>query len=154
MRDPGIFARFARSATVAAALVAGPAVAGPSIPPEVTVYKSATCGCCVQWVEHLEKQGFLVRTVDVVDLAPYRAKAGVPAPLGACHTAFVGGYVVEGHVPGDVVKRMLAEKPKIAGLVVPGMPIGSPGMEMGSRKEPYAILALGKDGSTSVYERR
>jgi hypothetical protein len=130
------------------------AAAGPALPPEVTVYKTATCGCCVKWTEHLQKQGFLVRSVDVVDLAPYKAKASVPPRLGACHTAFVGGYVVEGHVPADAVARMLAEKPAIAGLIVPGMPIGSPGMEVGSKKEPYAILALGRDGSTSVYERR
>ncbi|CAG0970419.1 hypothetical protein MYXO_01267 [Myxococcaceae bacterium] len=130
------------------------ASAAPPIPPEVTVYKTPTCGCCVKWVEHLEREGFLVRSIDVVDLAPYKAKAGIPERLGACHTAFVGGYVVEGHVPGDAVKRLLAEKPAIVGLVVPGMPIGSPGMEVGSRKDPYAILALGRNGETSVYERR
>lgn len=135
-------------------LAASPASAGPAIPPEVQVYKTATCGCCVKWVDHLEENGFRVRVQDVVDVAPYRKKGGVPAPLGACHTAFVDGYVVEGHVPADAVKRLLAEKPKIAGLVVPGMPIGSPGMEMGSRKDPYAILALGKDGATTIYERR
>lgn len=154
MGESGIVVHCIRVAGLAVLLMAAPAVAGRPIPPEVTVYKTATCSCCAKWVAHLEQQGFLVRTVDVMDLAPYKRKGGVPATLNACHTAFVGGYVVEGHVPGDVVKRMLAERPSIAGLVVPGMPIGSPGMEMGSRRDPYSILALAKDGSISVYEER
>jgi hypothetical protein len=133
---------------------AAAAFAQPAIPPEVQIYKTATCGCCSRWADHMEDAGFRVRVQDVTDLAPYKGKGGVPASLEACHTAFVGGYVIEGHVPAEAVKRLLQEKPKIAGLVVPGMPIGSPGMEMGSRKEPYAILALDKDGKTSVYERR
>lgn len=146
-----------RTLLVAALAAFGLAPAGPAkptFPPEVTVYKSATCGCCVQWIEHLRTHGFRVRGIDVVDVAAYRAKAGVPPRLGSCHTALVGGYVVEGHVPADVITRLLSEKPAIAGLVVPGMPIGSPGMEDGSRKDPYAVLALGRDGSTSVYDRR
>ncbi|MCC6641791.1 MAG: DUF411 domain-containing protein [Deltaproteobacteria bacterium] len=140
-------------ATVAIALGA-PAAAAPPLAPEITVYKTPTCGCCVAWMEHLEKEGFRVRGIDVVDLAPYKGKARIPTALESCHTAFVGGYVVEGHVPGAAVKRLLAEKPAILGLVVPGMPIGSPGMEVGSRKDPYAILALERDGTTRVYEQR
>lgn len=154
MRASTVLSRALAPVALALAALAGSAAAGPGIPPEVTVYKTASCGCCVLWAEHLQREGFLVRSIDVVDLAPYKRKAGVPAPLGACHTAFVGGYVIEGHVPGDAVKRLLAEKPAIAGLVVPGMPIGSPGMEMGARKDPYEILALSKDGTTAVYERR
>ncbi len=133
---------------------AAAAFAQPAIPPEVQIYKTPTCGCCSKWADHMEDAGFRVRVQDVTDLAPYKGKGGVPSSLEACHTAFVGGYVIEGHVPAEAVKRLLQEKPKIAGLVVPGMPIGSPGMEMGSRKEPYAILALDEDGKTSVYERR
>ena len=154
MRASIVLSRALAPVALAIAALAGSATAGPGIPPEVTVYKTASCGCCVLWAEHLQKEGFLVRSIDVVDLAPYKRKAGVPASLGACHTAFVKGYVIEGHVPGDAVKRLLAEKPAIAGLVVPGMPIGSPGMEMGARKDPYEILALSRDGTTAVYERR
>src|ERR671933_551663 len=90
-------------------------------PPELTVYKSPSCGCCKKWIEHVRANGFAVRAFDVEDLSDVKATAGVPAALRSCHTAYVGGYVVEGHVPADLVKRMLAERPAITGLAVPGM---------------------------------
>lgn len=121
--------------------------------PTVTVYKSPTCGCCSKWVTHLEQAGFEVKAIDMPDTTPMRTRLGVPANLASCHTAVVDGYTVEGHVPADVVKKMLADRPAIAGIAVPGMPIGSPGME-GPNPEPYDIIAYGKDGSRSVYASR
>lgn len=121
--------------------------------PEVVMYKSPTCGCCEKWAEHLEANGFDVRREDRNDLTPVKMQHGIPYELGACHTATVGDYVVEGHVPADVIKRMLEEKPDIRGITVPGMPIGSPGME-GPNPQSYDILALKKDGTTEVYATR
>lgn len=99
--------------------------------------------------------GFQVEAIDVSDerLAEVERASGVPAALGSCHTAQVGGYVVEGHVPAETVKRLLRERPAVAGLAVPGMPAGSPGMEQGSRREPYAVYTFRWDGATAVYER-
>jgi len=116
--------------------------------PVVEVYKSATCGCCKEWVRHMRDNGFDVRAHDVADPASYRAKAGVPQALGSCHTALVDGYALEGHVPAADVKRLLAERPRARGLAVPGMPVGSPGMEMGNRVDPYSVLLIGEDGQT------
>ncbi len=120
---------------------------------EVVVYKSPTCGCCSKWVEHLEANGFAVDARDVQDLEPIKAEAGIPRRLQSCHTAYVDGYVVEGHVPADVIRSMLAARPDIHGLAVPGMPMGSPGME-GPRQEAYNVYALGRDGKLKVYARR
>lgn len=122
----------------------------PSALPAVTVYKSATCGCCKAWVRHLEQNGFQVTAIDTEDMGSVKTKHGVAPALASCHTALVGGYVVEGHVPAADVKRMLAEKPAIVGLSVPGMPMGSPGME-GPRTDPYQVLALQKAGGTQVF---
>ena len=118
--------------------------------PLVEVWKSPTCGCCGAWIEHMQAAGFEVRVHDVGNAAA-RARAGLPGRLGSCHTAMVDGYVVEGHVPADDVRRLLAERPKALGLAVPGMPIGSPGMEQGSRRDPYEVLLVSADGSTSVW---
>ena len=116
--------------------------------PLVTVYKSATCGCCAAWVDHMKDSGFPVETHDTNDLNQYKIKAKLGAGLGSCHTAFVGGYAVEGHVPADDVKRMLAEKPDISGLTAPGMPMNSPGMApKGSKPSGYDVLSF-KDGET------
>jgi hypothetical protein len=120
----------------------------------VTVYKTATCGCCTSWIEHMRKAGFKVREVDLDDLTETKQASGVPMRLRTCHTALVDGYVVEGHVPADLVKKLLAEKPKAAGLAVPGMPLGSPGMEQGDQKEPYDVLLFDKAGKTTVYAKR
>ena len=113
--------------------------------PEIRVYKSPTCGCCEKWVEHLRAAGFAVQTSDVPDVTPIKLENGVTPELSACHTAFVGGYVVEGHVPASDIRRLLAERPAVAGLAVPGMPMGSPGME-GPRPVPYEVLSFGDQG--------
>lgn len=121
---------------------------------QVTVYKTATCGCCKLWVDHLQKAGFKVQTHDLEDLSPVKERMGVPASLASCHTAEVGGYFIEGHVPAQDVKRLLRERPDARGLTVPGMPIGSPGMESPSGKvQPYEVLLIAKDGKPSVYAR-
>ena len=120
---------------------------------EVIVYKSPTCGCCNKWVEHLQANGFTVKAQNVTDVMPYKSANGVPPALGSCHTAKVDGYVIEGHVPADDIKRLLKERPKVLGLSVPGMPIGSPGMEQGAHKEKYDVLSFDKTGQTSVYAR-
>ena len=121
--------------------------------PVITVYKSPTCGCCKKWVTHLEENGFEVKPVDTNEVSMMKAKYGVPGDLISCHTGLVNGYVVEGHVPAEEIKKMLKEKPEIAGLAVPGMPMGSPGME-GGRVDHYDIVAFQKDGKRSVYASR
>jgi hypothetical protein len=120
---------------------------------EITVYKSPSCGCCSKWEDHLRANGFDVVSKHVEDVAPVKAWLGVPSGLEACHTAEVDGYVVEGHVPADLIKRLLQERPRVMGLAVPGMPQGSPGMEQGY-KEPYDILTFDAEGNTAVYARR
>src|SRR5262245_58953991 len=112
---------------------------------DIEIWKSPTCGCCEQWVAHVRANGFSPRTHDVPDVAPYKRKYGVPQALESCHTAIVGGYAIEGHVPADVIRQALAQKPQIAGLAVPGMPMGSPGME-GPRKDNYDVVAFDKTG--------
>ncbi len=144
---PGAVATAAGAAASAAA--AGRSVTGT----EVLVYKSPACGCCSKWVDHLEEFGFTVRTEDVADLRPLKVENGITPELASCHTAVVDGYVIEGHVPADVIARLLDERPDVRGLAVPGMPIGSPGME-GVTNEPYEILAFDGDGRTSVYATR
>lgn len=118
--------------------------------PEVTVFKSPTCGCCADWVAHLEEEGFEVTTREMMNVQPMKENLSVPGQLASCHTAVVDGYVVEGHVPADDVKRLLRERPDVTGLAVPGMPVGSPGMEMPGRGvDPYDVIAFGgTDGST------
>jgi hypothetical protein len=138
----------------AAALVARRAVGASVAPPVVTVYKDASCDCCGRWVKHLSSNGFVVTTRDVLNIEEVKRTMGVPAGLESCHTAVVGKYVVEGHVPADVVKKMLAEKPAIQGIAVPGMPNGSPGMEMGGKADKYDVIAFTRDGKKSVYARR
>jgi hypothetical protein len=122
---------------------------------DVVVYKSPTCGCCNGWVEHMREEGFEVEPVDVPEyqaLADRKTEAGVPTDLGSCHTARVGGYFIEGHVPAHIVQRLLDEQPDdIRGLSVPGMPTGSPGME-GPNPQPYDVIAVRRDGSRVVYE--
>lgn len=117
------------------------------------VYKNATCGCCGAWVEHMKENGFELTTNDVDNLQPIKEKVGVPFGMGSCHTAEIGGYFIEGHVPAEEVKRLLAEKPKAKGLTVPAMPIGSPGMESGDRVDPYEVLLVHEDGTTSVWAK-
>lgn len=120
-------------------------------PPLVEVYKNEGCGCCDSWIEHLKANGFAVKARNVDSPSEYREKFGIPKQLGSCHTGFVQGYAIEGHVPAAEIKRLLAERPKAKGLAVPAMPVGSPGME-GPRKDPYDVLLVKADGSYTVYQ--
>lgn len=120
----------------------------------VTVYKTPTCGCCGDWVAHLREAGLEVNAIDVDSTQTYRAEAGVPVRLGSCHTAIVDDYFVEGHVPADLVRGLIENQPdNILGLTVPGMPVGSPGME-GPNPVEYDILALDREGNVFVYATR
>lgn len=130
--------------------IATAAWAGPGTP-VVDVYKSPSCGCCGQWVKHMKASGFSVRAHDTYDVARHKYRLGVPPGYGSCHTAEVEGYLVEGHVPAREIKRLLQEKPDARGLVVPDMPMGSPGMEQGNRKDHYDVLLVNRDGSTQTY---
>ena len=107
---------------------------------DITVYASKTCGCCHQWVKHLESNGFAVKTELLDDVSVIKTKYKIPPHMQSCHTAVVNGYIVEGHVPAANIKKMISTKPKIRGIAVPGMPIGSPGMEQGDYKEPYNVI--------------
>ena len=140
-----------------AAAVAAPRLARAmtgAAPIPITVYKSPSCGCCKNWVTHMQGAGFTVKVIDMDDLTTVKKNAGVPQKLQSCHTALVGAYVVEGHVPADLVKKMLAQKPQITGLAVPGMVTGSPGMEMGDSKDPYDVIAFDRAGKTTVFAKR
>lgn len=119
----------------------------------IKVYKSPTCGCCAKWVEHMRQAGFAPDVQDLPSLTAIKQSTGVPGRLQSCHTAIVGDYVVEGHVPADVVRQLLEEKPQVAGIAVPGMPMGSPGME-GPRKDAYNVVAFTKDGQERVFATR
>jgi len=122
--------------------------------PSITVYKSASCGCCRLWVQHLMQAGFTVQVKNLDNLNAVKQRVGIPAGLGSCHTAEVGGYFVEGHVPAQDIKRLLREHPRAKGLAVPGMPAGSPGMEVPSGKvQPYDVQLVAHDGKTSVFAR-
>lgn len=121
----------------------------------MTVYKSPTCGCCSAWIDHVRGGGFTVAVRDINDLDSVKKDLGIPAALGSCHTAVVGRYLVEGHVPADVIDKMLAERPNARGLAVPGMPTGSPGMEVpGRAPDRYDILLFTTDGKSRVFARR
>lgn len=120
----------------------------------IVVHKTPTCGCCGLWVKHLEQAGFVAEVHNMDDLGPIKERVGVPYGKGSCHTAEVGGYFVEGHVPAQDIKRLLHEKPDAKGLTVPGMPAGSPGMEVASgRVDPYEVLLVDKQGNTSVFAK-
>lgn len=121
--------------------------------PHIKVYKDPNCGCCKAWIQHLEQNGFVVEVMDMPDLSAVKTKYGVSQEIQACHTGVVNGYAIEGHVPADVILKMLKEKPAIAGLAVPGMPAGSPGME-GAIKEKYDVLTFDRAGRTTVYATR
>ncbi len=120
--------------------------------PRVNVYKTATCGCCSKWVEHLKANGFDPTVTDVPSTAEYRRKYAVPDKLQSCHTATVGGYTLEGHVPAADIHRLLKTKPKAKGLAVPGMPAGSPGME-GPRQDAFSVLLFDAEGHVSVFQK-
>lgn len=140
-----------RSPGVADALAAAPA---PAKPPLMHVHKSPTCGCCKLWVDHVKQAGFNVVVFEEDDLGPVKERLGVPAGKGSCHTGEVEGYLVEGHVPAADIQRLLAERPQARGLVLPGMPIGSPGMEVpGTPAQPFVVELVRLDGQTEVFAR-
>jgi hypothetical protein len=144
------------AATTAAGLVTLPALleAATAATP-ITVYKTPTCGCCKAWVEHLKKNGFAPATHDLSDLSETKDTLGVPEALRSCHTAVIGRYVIEGHVPADLIRKIATEKPAgILGLAVPGMPAGSPGMEVSGRKDSFEVIAFTRDGKRTVYAKR
>lgn len=118
---------------------------------EVVMYKDPNCGCCGKWADHMREHGFKVKEVATAEMAQVKGEAGVPQALGSCHTARVGGYVVEGHVPAADVRRMLTEKPAIAGISAPGMPMGSPGMEGPYPADRYDVVSFDAQGRTAVY---
>ena len=128
----------------------------PAPKPLLTVYKTPTCGCCAKWVDHMRANGFEARVHDLDDLTAIKSKYAVPPRLGSCHTAQVGRYVVEGHIPAETVHRLLKERPlTVTGIAVPGMPLGSPGMEApGGQRQPYLVLTFDRKGETTVFERR
>lgn len=121
---------------------------------DLAVYKSPTCGCCGAWVEHMTGAGFRARVFEVADPGAVRRAQGIPEPLASCHTAVIGGYVLEGHVPAEDVRRLLEERPDALGLAVPAMPLGSPGMETpDGRRELYDTLLILKGGGTRIFAR-
>jgi len=136
-----------------AAVLLAPALAPAAAPlPLVTVHKDPNCGCCTGWADHLKAAGFPVTIVNNTDLAGVRKRLGVPDALAGCHTAEMAGYVVEGHVPADAIKRLLDEKPQAKGLAVPGMPLGSPGMD--GTPELYEVILFGPEGRRSYGKYR
>jgi len=136
-----------------AAVAFAPRLAGAQNAQLVEVWKSPTCGCCKDWVRHLEANGFRVRTHDDGN-TDQRAALGMPLKYGSCHTARIGGYAIEGHVPAREIQRLLKDKPAAVGLAVPAMPVGAPGMdgpEYGGRRDPYDVLLVRRDGGADVY---
>ena len=120
-------------------------------PVEVTVYRSPTCGCCGKWINHMKENGFVIKDIQTEDMGAIKRKLGVPKELESCHTAVVDNYVIEGHVPALDVIKALQTKAAVAGLAAPGMPAGSPGMEMGGRKDKFSVIAFDKDGKTHTF---
>jgi hypothetical protein len=141
--DPALTRRSALFAAVTSLLQTGALFAAEKA--VITVHKDPSCGCCSGWVKHLHNAGFATKVLDTKDIDAVKKRLGVPDDLAACHTAEVAGYVIEGHVPAAALKRVLAEKPNAKGLAVPGMPIGSPGME-GGKPEKYEVVLFGPDG--------
>jgi len=138
-----------------ASIGAARALARPAAPPTaITVYKSASCECCAKWVDHLRANGFAPAVHDEADMDAIKHEMGVPPAVRSCHTALLGRYVVEGHVPAGDLRRLLAERPAVAGLAAPGMPKSGPGMAVpGDDPEPYEVLSFARDGKTAVFAR-
>ena len=120
---------------------------------DIHVFKSPTCGCCTDWVDHLKANGFNVEVTETNNLNPIKVEAGLTPALASCHTGFIGDYVIEGHVPASDIHRLIADAPNARGLSVPGMPAGSPGMEMGDRKDTYQVLLFNDQGQTRVFSQ-
>jgi hypothetical protein len=141
------------SAAEAPAAQRAPVVGADGDPVVVQVYKSPTCSCCGKWEEHMHAHGFQLETHIVQEPGVIKAERGLPPTLASCHTSIVDGYVVEGHVPQDAIRKLLAERPAVAGIAVPGMPAGSPGME-GPTKRPYDVIAFTAEGAMEVFMRK
>lgn len=137
------------AAAFAVVTAAAPTVR-PAAKPTITVYKDPSCGCCKNWIEHLRKHGYTVDAKDTPDMATIKSTLGVPRDLRSCHTAVVAGYLIEGHVPAPDIDRLLSSKPKVKGLAVPGMPMGSPGME-GGAPQHYNVVAFDRSGGKKVF---
>jgi len=133
------------------ALFSTTARAEPPKPVDITVYRSASCSCCGKWLEHLKANNFNVKDMVIEDVLPIKQKQGITDKLASCHTALVGDYVIEGHVPANDIMKLLKSKPKVIGLAVPGMVNGSPGMEMGDHKNAYEVVSFDKDQKTAVF---
>ena len=143
------------AALTASAWAVSPTPSAPATRPLIEVWKDPNCGCCQDWIAHMEQNGFAVKVHNTGNNA-IRARLGLPQKLGSCHTARVQGYVLEGHVPATEVQRLLHTRPRALGLAVPGMPVGSPGMDgpaYGGRRDPYDVLLVRLDGSTAVFRR-
>ena len=148
MRDSSLH----RRSFVALLAAAAAFPAGATTRPAMALHRSSSCGCCVGWARRLQQAGYSVSVINEADLAPVKKRAGVPEALQSCHTAFIAGYVVEGHVPAEAIDRLLQEKPDIKGLAVPDMPGGSPGMETpGVQPEPFAVMAFSDSKAPSVF---
>jgi hypothetical protein len=146
--------RRAFAAGLAGAAVAGPLRAAEELP-KVTVTKDPSCGCCSGWVDHLKQAGFPVAVVETAEINRVKTRLGVPKALAACHTGEVTGYVIEGHVPALAIRRLLAERPQATGLAVPGMPVGSPGMEVeGMEPDTYEVMLFGPSGQRTFARYR
>ncbi len=145
-----------RRAFLAASALAALASAAFADTPRMHVAKTATCGCCAAWIDHMEEAGFAVSAEDTDQgsLVMLKRRLGITAETASCHTAQIDGYVIEGHVPAEDVRRLLAERPEAVGLAAPGMPVGSPGMEYGDEREPYDVVLIRRDGGTEVFSSR
>jgi hypothetical protein len=119
----------------------------------ITVYRSPSCGCCSEWIDYMKKQGFQTKDVLTSDLEAVKQKYKVPDKLTSCHTAVINGYAIEGHVPVNDIKRLLQEKPNVAGISVPQMPVGTPGMEAGDRRDPFTVFSFDKNGTAKVFNK-
>lgn len=142
---------FNRRLFISSALAFVAAPMGRALAAAPVFYRNPGCGCCIAWTERMAAAGMPVTMEDKADLAAYSSSKGIPAELAGCHAGEIGGYVISGHVPPEDIKRLLAQKPDAIGLLVPGMPIGSPGMEMGEQKDAFDVLLLKKDGTTAVF---
>lgn len=143
--------RYIAAIAVAAASLAACSKSLPADAPQMVVYKTSRCQCCSRWLAHLHEHGIATKVELTSDLVSVRARLGVPESLASCHTGVIGGYLVEGHVPAEDIKRLLSERPSAKGIAVPSMPVGSPGMEMGDRQDPYDVLLFDETGKTQIF---
>ena len=151
MNRRGLIAKLLAVGMMVAIALLGPSTAQAQAATELTVYRSPTCNCCGHWVDHMQAAGFAVENVITDDMDAIKDQYGVPEALASCHTALVEGYVIEGHVPASDVQRLLSERPAILGIAAPGMPVGSPGMEMGDRVDPYTVVSFTANGDTATF---